>query len=139
MKRHQIFPSTYYNSQDVRESPLLLTIDYVDMELVGEGDSKKEKPVAHFKEEGSKLLVVSPTKFDAIALIAKSDDTEDFPGVKVVLEAGKAQFQGKLVDCVNIRPPRSPKRMSTSEPTPSKPPASAVAGLEADFDDEIEF
>src|SRR6185503_2657582 len=94
MKRHQIFPSTYYNSQDVRDGPLLLTIDYVAMELVGEADSKKEKLVAHFKEEGSKFLVVSPTKFDAIALIAKSDDTDDFPGVKVVLEAGKAQFQG---------------------------------------------
>jgi len=120
MKRHQIFSSTYYNSLDVRERPLLLTIDHLAMELVGEGDGKKEKLVAHFKEPGSKLLVVSPTKFDAIALIAKSDDTEDFPGVEVVLEAGKAQFQGKLVDCVNIRPSRKP-------PKP------------ADFDDEIEF
>jgi hypothetical protein len=95
--------------------------------------------VVHLKEKNSKLLVVTPTKFDAIAFIAKSDDSDDWSGTQIVLEAGKAQLQGKLVDCVNIRPPRSPKRMSTSEPTPSKPPASAVAELEADFDDEIEF
>ena len=89
MKRHQIFPSTYYNSQDVRDSPLLLTIDYVDMELVGEGDNKKEKPVAHFKEEGSKLLVVSPTKFDAIALIARATTPRTFPGSRLSLKLAR--------------------------------------------------
>ena len=56
MKRHEIFPSTYYNSQDVREGPLLLTIDFARMESVGEGASKQEKLVLHFKEEDSNLL-----------------------------------------------------------------------------------
>ena len=62
----------------------------------------------HFKEKNSKLLVVTPTKWDAIALIAKSDDSDEWSGTQVVLEAGKAQLQGKLVDCVNIRAPRKP-------------------------------
>ena len=133
MKRHEVFRSTYYNSQDVRAGPLLLTIDSVNMERVGE----KEKLVCRFKEEDSKLLVVTPTKFDAIALIAGSDDT-DWPGVKIVLEAGKASFQGKLVDSISIRAPRKPKRMGAPEPTPPKPPTSPTA-VEVELDDEIGF
>jgi hypothetical protein len=131
MKRSQIFTSTYYNSQDVRAGPILLTIDFAKMESVGEGANKQDKLVIRFKEEDSKLLVVSATKFDAIALIAKSDETDDWPGVKIVLEAGKASFQGKLVDSISIRAPRKP-------PSPKRATA-AVAEDEAEFDDEIEF
>ena len=108
MKKNEIFPSTYYNASDVRDGPITLTIDHVQMEPVGEGATKTEKAVAHFKEEDSKLLVVSSTKFDAIALIAKSDDTCDWPGVRILLEGSKATFQGKLVDSVAIRAPRKP-------------------------------
>jgi hypothetical protein len=78
----------------------------------------------HFKEEDSKLLVVTPTKFDAIALIAKSDETDDWPGIEIVLESGKASFQGKLVDSVSIRAARNT--------TPPKRPAALP-------DDAIEF
>ena len=132
MKRHEIFPSTYYNSQDVRDGRFLLTIDFARMESVGEGASKQEKLVLHFKEEDSKLLVVTPTKFDAIALIAKSDETDDWPGIEIVLESGKASFQGKLVDSVSIRAPRNP----TPPKRPAAPPAPEA---QTEFDDAIEF
>jgi hypothetical protein len=113
MRKSMIFPSTHYNAADVRDGPITLTIDYVRMGPVGEGTNKTEKAVAHFKEEDSKLLVVSSTKFDAIALIAKSDDTDDWPGTKIALEAGKATYQGKIVDAVTIRAP--------SRKAPTKP------------------
>src|SRR6185437_13348876 len=119
MKRHEIFPSTYYNSQDVREGRLLLTVDFARMESVGEGDNKQEKLVIRFKEENSKLLVVTPTKYDAIALIAKSHETDDWTGIKIVLESGRASFQGKLVDSISIRAPRN----STPPKRPAAPPA----------------
>jgi hypothetical protein len=118
MRKSTIFPSTYYNAADVRDGAITLTIDDVRMEPVGEGANKTEKAVAHFKEEDSKLLVVSSTKFDAIALIAKSDDTEDWPGTKIVLEAAKATFQGKLVDAVAVRAPsrKAPKKPADEIP-----------------------
>jgi hypothetical protein len=132
MKRQQIFPSAYYNSQDVREESLLLTIDFARMEPVGEGGGKQEKLVIHFAEENSKLLVATPTKFDAVALIAKSDETDDWPGTKIVLESGKATFQGKLVDSISIRAPRNPAppKRPTSPPAPKAQPP---------FDDAIDF
>ena len=125
MRKQDIFPTTYYNSKDLLSNgPVMLTIDYAAMESVGEGTNKQEKLVAHFKEPSAKLLVISPTKFDAISLIAQSDETDDWPGEKIVLEAGKVPFQGKLVDSINIRAPRKPA------PKPPTPP-------EGDFDDEL--
>jgi hypothetical protein len=94
MRKHEVFTSNYYNSKDVSTTPIMLTIDYVAMEPVGEGANKQEKLVAHFREPKAKLLVVSSTKYDAIALIAQSDETEDWPGVKIVLEPGRLPFKG---------------------------------------------
>jgi hypothetical protein len=136
MRKSDIFPSTYYNAADVREGAILLTIDDVKLEPVGEGTNKTDKAVAYFEEEGAKLLVVSPTKFDAIALIAKNDDTNDWPGTKIVLEAGKTTFQGRLVDSVAIRAPRKPPSPPKLPPTG---PTAPVAGAEADLNDEVPF
>jgi hypothetical protein len=82
---------------------------------------------------------VTPTKFDAIALIAKSDETDDWPGIKLVLEAGKASLQGKLVDSVTIRVPRKPPspRGQAAQPSPKEPPP--VVEAEAELDDDIGF
>ena len=113
--KSELFPVEYYNSQDVRRGPILLTIDFVGMELVGEGAGKQEKAVVHFKEKNSKQLVLTPTKFDSIALITKSDETEEWGDAQIVLEAGKVQFQGKIVDSVLIRAPRKPKRVGLTE------------------------
>jgi hypothetical protein len=137
MRKGDAFPTTYYNAKDVLSSgPILLTIDHAAMELVGEGANKKEKLVVHFKEPIAKHLVVTSTKYDAISLIAQSDDTEDWPGVKIVLEPGKASFQGKLVDSINIRAPRKPTHQKVEVAPKAPAPAAAVA--EADFDDEFD-
>jgi hypothetical protein len=138
-KKDEVFPSAYYNAKAVAGGPILLTIDFAQMEPVGEGANKTEKLVVHFKEKNSKLLVVTSTKWDAIGLIAKSDDSDEWSGTQIVLEAGKAQLQGKLVDCVNVRPPRKPKRMGAPEPVTPKPSAPPVAEVDVDFDDEIAF
>jgi hypothetical protein len=134
MRKQDVFPSTYYNARDLLSNgPVMLTIDYAAMESVGEGTNQQQKLVAHFKEPDSKLLVVTSTKYDAISLIARSDETEGWPGVKIVLERGKASFQGKLVDSINIKAPRRP----APQEAPAPPKAPAPVGAELDFDDEF--
>jgi hypothetical protein len=135
MHKHEVFPSHYYNAKNV-STPIMRTIEYAVNEPVGEGANQQQKLVAHFKESDSKLLVVTSTKFDAISVIAQSDDTEYWPGVKIVLEPGKASYQGKLVDSINIRAPRrqAPQKVATAP----KAPAPAAAAAEPDFDDEPE-
>ena len=77
---------------------------------------------------------MTSTKFDAIAMIAKSDDTENWAGVQVVLELGQANYQGKLVDAINIRAPRRPSKLAAPAAPITRPPT-----IEADLDDEISF
>jgi hypothetical protein len=132
----QAFPSTYYRAADLR-SPIRLTIEKVMPRQFGEGREAKEKYVASFVEPGSKLLVVSPTKWDAISLIARSDDSDDWPGIQIVLYRDQVQYGGKLIDGIKIRAPRKPEG---TPPAPTQPAATADAvATTEDLDDEILF
>jgi hypothetical protein len=92
------------------------------------------KCVASFREPNTKKLVVTSTKFDAIAMIAKSDDTENWAGVQIVLELGQANYQGKLVDAINIRAPRRPNKLAAPAAPITRPPVTEV-----DLDDQIPY
>src|SRR5262249_34728603 len=134
MKKSELFPSDYYDSGDVKTGPILLTISHVRIEPVGNGNNISDKCVAYFREPNSKKLVVTSTKFDAIAMIAKSDDTENWPGVQIVLELGQANYQGKLVDAISIRAPRRPNKLAAPAAPITRPPATEV-----DLDDQIPY
>jgi len=140
MRKSDVFVSEYYNANDVKSRrPILLTISDVRMEEVGTGANASEKCVAYFKETDSKKLVVTSTKYDAISLIAKSDETKDWEGVQIVLEAGHALFAGKTVDAISIRPPRRSSPPPATEPAPVTPAAPAAATTATEMDDEIPF
>jgi hypothetical protein len=134
MKKSDVFPSEYYNSGDVKAAPILLTISHVLIEAVGNGTNTSDKCVAYFQEPNSKKLVVTSTKFDAIAMIARSDDTESWAGVQIVLELGQANYQGKLVDAISIRAPRRPNKLAVPAAPITRPPATEV-----DLDDQIPY
>ena len=134
MKKSDVFSSDYYNSGDVKPGPILLTISHVRIEPVRNGTNTSDKCVAHFREPNSKKLVVTSTKFDAIAMIARSDDTENLPGVQIVLELGQANYQSKLVDAISIRAPRRPNRLAAPAAPIPRPPTT-----EADLDDQIPY
>ena len=134
MKKSDVFPSEYYNSGDVKTGPILLTISHVQIEPVGNGTNTSDKCVACFREPNSKKLVVTSTKFDAIAMIAKSDDTENWAGVQIVLELGQANYQGKLVDAISIRAPRRPNKLAAPAAPITRPPVTEV-----DLDDQIPY
>ena len=133
------FPSSFYKASDIT-SPILLTIASISSERLGEGREAKDKYVASFKEPGSKLLVVSSTKWDAIALIARTDESDDWPGTRIVLYRDKVTFGGKLVDGIKIRAPK----ISSSAPKPilDTPPEAqngSASAIPRDFDDEVPF
>ena len=134
MKKSEVFPSDYYNSGDVKTGPILLTISHVRIEPVRNGTNTSDKCVAYFREPNSKTLVVTSTKFDAIAMIARSDDTESWAGVQIVLELGQANYQGKLVDAISIRAPRRPNKLAAPAAPITRPPATEV-----DLDDQIPY
>jgi hypothetical protein len=137
VRKIDAFPSKFYRAADVT-SPILLTIKDVTLQRMPDG---ADKYVMSFGEVGSKWLVLTPTKWDAIGYIAGSDDTDDWRGVQVVLYADRVTYGGKLVDGIKIRAPK--KKGPPTKPESQQPPPVAPVGTEAtgeeQFNDEIPF
>jgi hypothetical protein len=128
----------FYRAADL-PAPILVTIDHVELEQLGDGRDANDKYVAHFKEVNSKGLVISRTKWDAISLIARDDNSDNWSGVQIVLYRDKVPFRGKLVDCIKVRAPRA--KTSAPKPEPQQPPVATVetAATFSDDDDDLPF
>lgn len=101
MNINSAFPSKYLKADDA-DQDLLLTIRGVKIETVGQGQKAEQKPVVYFQEV-EKGIVLNKTNAKMIAKIAKSDDTEDWKGVKIRLIATEVEFQGDLVMSLRVR------------------------------------
>jgi hypothetical protein len=118
MRSTDAFPSKYLKSGDVKAKPLIATISHVDMELVGQGQEQKEKPVLYLKD-GQKPIVLNRTNFEAIE--AAFGDTDEWPDRKIRVYCAPTRFQGKATDGIRIDP-------IVPKPAPKD-----------DFNDEIKF
>lgn len=116
MKIGDAFPSQYLKTPDLDGHRALVTIAKVVMEEIAEGE---RKPVVYFrgKEKG---LVLNKTNANSIADIARTDETDRWTGVSIVLYPDKTDFQGKRVGCIRVDPPRV--QQTTTTPTPAAPP-----------------
>jgi hypothetical protein len=97
------FPSKYLSAADLDDATPTVTIKTVTTETVGD-DSKL---VVYFvgKDKG---VVLNKTNANSIAELAMSDDTDDWPGTKVMLIVVKVEFQGKRVPAIRMEaPPRA--------------------------------
>ena len=129
MRISQAFPSNYIKASDLQDRNVLVKMDRVDLEKIGED----EKPVLYFvgKEKG---LVLNKTNASNIAS-AYGDDTNDWRDQELVLFPAMVDFQGKTVEAVRVRMPQAKDRRredpisSGPQPTPAK----------RDLDDEIPF
>jgi hypothetical protein len=130
MKRADIFPQKYLKGTDIEGEEILVTITDCRMEDVG-GD--EDKLVVRFKG-ASKGLVCNATNFDRIAYVSGSDDTDGWPGTKVVLYTELATFPGRpTAPAVRVKPPKPPNAANASVANP------APRDRSNDMDDEIPF
>jgi len=116
LKMQEMFPSRFLRGVDIVKPVRVVIADCVIEEV---GEKAEEKPVVHF-EGGIAGLVLNKTNGDMLASLF-GDDSDDWVGKAVVLEKAKVQFQGKLVDCVRIRParmPAKPQPVVQAEPEP---------------------
>lgn len=94
------FPSNYLKNTDFTGKRAVMTIESVVIENIGDED----KPVAYFTE--SKLgLVLNKTNANMIAEIAKSEETDNWIGVKIILYSTKVDYQGRRVDAIRVDAP----------------------------------
>lgn len=117
MKIGAAFPSNYLKAEDLRGRAVLVTIDTVTTEKIGDD----HKPVLHFlgKDKG---LVLNKTNANRIVEAVGSDETDDWEGWTITLYSCKVDYQGKRVDAIRIddRPgaSKAPSRQAASRPEP---------------------
>jgi hypothetical protein len=100
MRTEDAFPGKYLKSSDAKPKPLVAVISHVEMEMVGQGQDQKRKPVLHLEDQ--KPLVLNRTNFEA--LVDAFGDSDDWPGHKIKIYCVKTQYAGKSVDGLRIEP-----------------------------------
>ena len=94
------FPSKYLKASDIGENQPVVTIDRIAVEPVGR--DQEMKPIVYFVGK-TKGIVLNKTNAKLISNIAKSEDTDDWTGIKVRLIATEVEFQGDLVMSLRVR------------------------------------
>lgn len=126
MKVSDAFPSRFIRETDLQGQTVKLTIDHVEMDMIG-GD---QKPVAYFKGK-KKGLVLNVTKARAIETLA-GEDMSTWGGVSIELFPTMVSFQGRPVSAIGVRP-LDPVR------TKKEAPATTPAPIDSDPDDPIDL
>lgn len=126
MKIGSAFPSKYLKAADLNGARILVTIDRVAAQDVGQVGSKEIKPVLYFKGK-EKGLVLNKTNARKITAIAGTDETDSWTGKQIVIYPTETEFQGETVDCIRVA---APKVNNTGKPTVPPPSPEPVAGEE---------
>ncbi len=125
MNINQAFPSKYLKAADAEEADLIVTIARVKMETIGQGAKAEQKPVVYFTglEKG---MVLNKTNAKMIEKIAKSDDTDNWTGVKVRVIATEVEFQGDLVMSLRIREVKKATKEAPTDGADIAPPVDDI-------------
>jgi hypothetical protein len=117
MKIGTAFKSSTLKAADIAGQRVVVTIDKVTIEEVGQGDDKEEKPILHFvgKEKG---LVLNKTNANTIIEILGTDETNEWKGHRIVLYPDKTDFNGQRVNCIRI----AAAPINGTRPAPVEPP-----------------
>ena len=106
--KSEAFPSRFIKAADLKGGDIVVDIDSVKKEEVGDGD----KFVLYFagKQKG---LVLNATNWDAIEHLTGCSDTADWTGSKITLRAEPVSFRGQSTMGVRVKPP--PKAVKSGE------------------------
>jgi hypothetical protein len=98
MRTSDVFPSRFIKAADIGDAEPVVTISKVEIEDVGDD----RKAVVYFvgKEKG---LVCNRTNWDRIALAAGTDETDEWPGVKVQLYTEPVTYAGKTAPAIRVK------------------------------------
>jgi hypothetical protein len=134
MEKSQAFPSRFFKADDVKDGPIMVTINRLYQGPVG--PDKEEKHILSFTD-AAKELVCNATNWDAIADVTGRTDSDDWHGHKIVLVHERVNFGGKTVDAIRIKPPARPQQRAPVPPKPARPQQEVTGHLDEDvpFDD----
>lgn len=119
------FPSKYLKANDLQGRDVVVTMDRVEFEPVG--NKREMKAVLYFQGK-DKGLVLNKTNANKITEITGSALTEEWRGHRIRIYPTETSFQGDMVDCIRVKPANgTAMRMTKPAPPPPQP--------EPDYDD----
>ena len=124
MRMQDVYPSKYYKPDEVPEAGLILTIASVGCEIFKsqDGTGDETKPVVHFAEAGSKMMIVNRTNWKTIAEQC-GPDSDDWTGQKIKMIVLPVDAFGKTMDAIRVQPRRKTAPVVTR---PAAPVATAT-------------
>lgn len=120
MHINQLKDSKYLKKEDCGPGILVTIKALTEEDIAMEGAAPDIKWLLHFHEP-VKPLILKTTNAQLIAQITKSEETDHWPGHKIVLyNDPTVPMSGKLVGGIRIRAPRNqaPKPAPALAPTP---------------------
>ena len=145
MRFDDVYPSNYLKASDCEDGDLVLTIEAVRTETLGQGKDAELKPVASFHET-EKTFVVNKTNWKTIEKLY-GPDSDDWVGKKIALFATEVPFGQEMVMAIRVRL-KAPKGKGGTTPalaaTPRPPGPGPVLTTappadDGDGDDDIPF
>ena len=103
MNMNEAFPSKYIKAIDLKGQSMTLTMESVKLESFSNGE---QGYVLYFKG-AKKGLSLNKTKTTTL-MDAYGPDSDMWSGKQVILTPGKATFQGKRFDVVDVDVPSGP-------------------------------
>ena len=98
-----IFQSSFLKASDLDDKPHLATVTHVTLEDMTDGERKL---CVHF-EEWEKGLLLNKTNANNIAGFC-GPETDGWIGKKIVMLPTMVDFQGKSVEAIRVRAPKTP-------------------------------
>jgi hypothetical protein len=112
MNINDAFPSKYIKSDDLQGEQIPVTMERVEMELVGMGRDQEHKAILYFKGR-KKGLVLNATNKNIIKE-KYGPDTDLWGGGKLILYTTETSFQGKIMMGLRVKHP--PERLEQEFP-----------------------
>jgi hypothetical protein len=138
MRTGDAFPSTYLKQSDVGDRRLLLTVDRVEIQDVGQGDQQEQKPCLYFAGH-KKAMVLNRGNADAVTEIVGTDEMDDWSGHKVVIYVDRnVTYGGKRVGGLRISAPPNGSKPAP-KPKPAPPVEEALPGEFEASDEDVPF
>lgn len=131
----QLRESKFLKKEDCGTGILLTIKDVFQQNVAKEGAPQEDKWCIGF-EETEKPLVLNSGNAQMIAKITNSDETENWPGHKIVAyNEPSVQYAGKVIGGIRVRAPRvnpAQRPVSTGDRSPAPKPAPPAPLLDED-------
>lgn len=122
MKTSEAFPSDYLKAADLNGQSVTVTIASAELIEFGKDKDKETKLLLKFvgKKRG---LICNKTNCKTIEKVLGSDDTDDWVGKRIILEAREVEFGTEVVMAirVSLKSPQQATKPAVTKPVEEDP------------------